>query len=697
MTAALWILAFGALASFACAADAAKPSSVPPSDDRFTHAYDLDHPFSFHPRFKSEAEWEKRAQSLREQILVSLGLWPLPERAPLHAVVHGKIERDGYTVEKVFFASYPGHYVSGNLYRPIGKSGKLPGILSPHGHWNNGRFYENSEEGARREIETGAEKTMEGARYPLQARCAMLARMGCVVFHYDMVGVADSRQIPHREGFADAEAELRLQSFMGLQAWNSVRALDFLESLPDVDPKRIGVTGASGGGTQTFILCAIDPRPAVAFPAVMVSGDMQGGCVCENSSLLRVDTNNIEIAALFAPKPLGMTGANDWTRDIETKGLPELKEIYGLYGAAGNVDAKYYPFEHNYNQVSRERMYEWMNRQLHLGWPEPVTEKPFAPVPPAELSVYDGAHPLPKDASDAAGLRRALTEASDRRMAELARHPDAYRRVVRIALQAMICDSLPTKDDAPAFRSEKSRRGEGYAAERGIFPALGDRPAVRATRWTPEKWNGKLILWADPQGSAGLEEESGNPRPAARRILESGAAILAPDLFDTGDAARRSGPPAVMKLLDGPGRSYAGFAFGYNRSLLAERARDLLTVIAAARDMDGVKSLALSAPGEAGTRALIAAALSGGAIQRAALDLNGFDFDQIRSVADENMLPGALKYGGVYGFAALLEGKTILYHAPKEPETRKIPIPSNVTVSEEKRSADRALDALLEE
>src|ERR1051325_815746 len=101
---------------------------------------------------------------------------------------------------------------------------------------------------------------------------------------------------------------------MGLQTWNSIRALDFVTSLPDVDASRIGVPGASGGGTQTFILCAVDPRPTVAFPAVMVSTAMQGGCTCENCSLLRVGTGNIELAALMAPRPLGMSGADDWTK-----------------------------------------------------------------------------------------------------------------------------------------------------------------------------------------------------------------------------------------------------------------------------------------------------------------------------------------------------------------------------------------------
>src|SRR5262249_50083893 len=223
----------------------------------------------------SKEAWQKRRQELREQVLVANGLWPMLEKLPLAPVFHGKIDRDDYTIEKVFFASLPGHYVTGNLYRPKGKTGKLAGVLCPHGHWDSGRFYQNSDKAIENEMKSGAEKTKESARYPLQARCAMLARMGCVVFHYDMVGYADSRPIGHAAGFTDAGAELRLQSAMGLQTFNSIRALDFLLSLPEVDARRIGVTGASGGGTQTFMLCAVDDRPAAAFPAVMVSTGMQ--------------------------------------------------------------------------------------------------------------------------------------------------------------------------------------------------------------------------------------------------------------------------------------------------------------------------------------------------------------------------------------------------------------------------------------
>src|SRR5439155_8826703 len=180
-----------------------------PADARLERNKTLDDYFPMTVPASKEA-WETRRRELREQVLVALGLWPMPEKTPLEPVIHGKIDRDDYTIEKVFFASYPGHYVSGNLYRPRGRSGKLPAVLSPHGHWPNGRFYDgeaaHGKEYVQKEIDSGAEKTVEGARFPLQARCAQLARMGCIVFHYDMVGNADSQQIAHTAGFTDAEA-----------------------------------------------------------------------------------------------------------------------------------------------------------------------------------------------------------------------------------------------------------------------------------------------------------------------------------------------------------------------------------------------------------------------------------------------------------------------------------------------------------
>ena len=607
---------------------------------------------------KSKEAWEVRRAALREQVLVANGLWPLPAKTPLKPVIHGNIARDDYTIEKVFFASYPGHYVCGNLYRPKGRTGKCAGVLCPHGHWANGRFFDAGEKAAAAQIKEGAEKTVAGARYPLQARCAQLARMGCVVFHYDMVGVADSKQIAHRAGFTDADAELHLQSFMGLQTWNSIRALDFLLSLPEVDPKRIGVTGASGGGTQTFILCAIDDRPAAAFPAVMVSTGMQGGCICENCSYLRQGAGNIDLAGLFAPKPLGMTGANDWTIAIEKKGLPELKALYRLYEAEDRVMARCFPqFAHNYNQVSREVMVNWFNKHLGLGEQGVVTEKPFKPVPPKELSVFDAEHPLPKDAVDAGRLRQYLTEASEKQINALLPKDDATlrasKRVLGTALRVMVGGGLPRPEEVEATAVGDKEVREGLTWRRYLLGRKGSGEAVPALEVRGEAFDGTVVVWVHPEGKASLMKD-GKLVPEARKVLDRKAALLAVDVFETGEL-KGDKRMAVDK-------NYAGYTFGYNRPLLANRVHDVLTAVAFAKSREKTKKVHLVGFGAAGPWVLLARGLCGEVVERTAADVNGFRFEKVRQVDDEMMLPGALKYGGLPALAALAAPGELFVH-----------------------------------
>ena len=149
--------------------------------------------------------------------------------------IYGKLDRGDYTIEKVVLETFPGFTLSGNLYRPANRSGKVPAILCPHGHWEDGRV--NPE---------------------VQQRCIRWAKLGCVVFLYDMVGYNDSK--PFKHAFLNDRLRRWGLSLATLQTWNSIRALDWLTSLPDVDPARIGCTGESGGGTQTFLLTALDDR-----------------------------------------------------------------------------------------------------------------------------------------------------------------------------------------------------------------------------------------------------------------------------------------------------------------------------------------------------------------------------------------------------------------------------------------------------
>lgn len=622
--------------------------------------------------------WSKRVGELHRQLQVAVGLWPMPTKTVAHAVVHGRVDRKEYTVEKVFLESFPGHFVTGNLYRPKGRQGKLPAVLCPHGHWDKGRFYDRGAEKVQWDFFNGAERFELAGRFPLQARCVQLARMGCVVFHYDMVGFADSTQLDHRAGsrekmntpkdwgYFSPGAEARLQHQMGLQTYNSLRALDWLSGLPYVDAKRTAVTGGSGGGTQTFILCALDPRPAVAFPAVMVSTAMQGGCPCENASLLRVGTGNIELAALIAPRPLGMTAANDWTKEIATKGLPELKQLYEMLGVEELVMARsLVHFPHNYNYVSRGAMYHWLNKHLNLGFEEPVVEKSFQPLSISDMSVWDDKHPKPPSGDDyERSLLGWITADSDRQMAELVpsdqKSLEKFREVVGGALDVMIGRRLP-KQGAVKMAHRKDEALGDYRLSRFLICNTAEKeelPAVMLEGNKPAENPRQFVVWIDRQGKAGLFDEAGQPIAPVRKLLDAGRTVLGVDLFGQGEFTADGKPMAKARLNisphDAPWNGYAGFTFGYNHSVFAKRVHDILTAVALLRDMEPEpKQIDLVGPGGAGHWVAAVRAQAGAVVSRTVIDTAGFRFGKLEAIDDPDFLPGGAKYLDLPGILAL--------------------------------------------
>jgi len=178
----------------------------------------------------SIASWEARADEVRRGILQGAGLDPLPVRQRMDIRSHDRRIKDGYTIENVAIEISPGYYLAGNLYRPLGRTGKVPAIAHPIGHFKQDGWLTRTQP-------------------EMQARAGHLAQMGAVVFAYDMVGWGETRQVPHSSKRA-----------LALQLWNSIRAIDFLESLPEVDKTRIAMMGASSGGTQTILAAAVDPR-----------------------------------------------------------------------------------------------------------------------------------------------------------------------------------------------------------------------------------------------------------------------------------------------------------------------------------------------------------------------------------------------------------------------------------------------------
>ncbi|GIW92250.1 MAG: acetylxylan esterase [Pirellulaceae bacterium] len=602
----LWLkhVAVGLFTASACGTVPLRAAG-PPDDSRLGPLRDLNGYFPFQPP-RSLSEWHERARYVRRRVLVACGLWPMPPRPAVEAVVHGRVERDDYTVDKVYFQSAPGLYVTGNLYRPRHAPGKLPVVLCPHGHWANGRFFDHGEQGVAREIAAGAERFPIGGRYPLQARCVQLARMGCLVFHYDMLGYADSvpftEQVAHRLreqrpemsqvdrwGIFSAQAELRLINILGLQTFNSIRILDWLLSQPDVDAARVGVTGASGGGTQTFMLAAVDDRPTAVFPAVMVSTAMQGGCTCENACYLRIDTGNIELAALCAPRPLGMTAANDWTREIETKGLPELKQLYRLWGAEDRVEAKYFDFDHNYNYVSRAMMYEFFNKHFQLGLPSPIEEKDFIPLTASEMSVWNEEHPKPPQNEEA---ELAMLRAWDARWQEqwqqlLPRSPadwPAFRSMLHGAFDIMIGRRFPGADEVK-WETDAENVGADVVKTSGRLRYLPASEQLPALILKPNAPAAGVVVWVHPDGKSTLLADSGAPSQVAQSCLHRNLAVLGMDVLYTGDFVDGK-PFEQTRRVDNP-REIAAYTLGYNHPLFAQRVHDVMTAVAVARQLAG--------------------------------------------------------------------------------------------------------------
>ena len=672
-------LAIGVGLLVARGADAAGPRVLledkRPSDARLAPPKDLNGYFPFSVPATAEA-WARRAERVRQQIALSQGLWPMPPRTPLNAVVHGLIDQGDYTVEKVYFQSVPGFYVTGNLYRPKGRSGRVPGVLFPHGHWNDGRFIDIGRQAVRREIVAGSERFEEGGRSLLQALPVQVARMGCVCFHYDMIGYADSQQLsfqlahrfaqqrpemnsPESWGLFSPQAESYLQSIMGLQTWNSIRALDFLLSLPDVDGGRIAVTGASGGGTQTMLLAALDPRVSLAFPAVMVSTAMQGGCTCENACYLRIDTGNVEFAALFAPKPQGMTAANDWTKEMATKGFPELAALYRLLGAPPQQVQlfAFTHFPHNYNYVSRSAFYNFLNKHFRLGLEEPVVEEDYPRLTREQLTVWDAVHPAPPGGEAferalcrqlAQTTRSQLEELTPRDAASLAR----WRSVLKPAAEVILGRELPASRDLEFEKTHESTTPEGlqFAGLLRHKPAGEELPVLFLL---PQPWHGRTVIWLSGEGKAGLFAADGSVAAAVRPLLAAGVAVAGIDLMLQGEFLAPGSGPARNRPVNNP-RQFAGYTYGYNRPLLVQRAHDVLSLVAFMRDHEQKpKTVELVALDETAPIAALALTAARGAVDRVALDTRGFRFLQVHDYLDASFLPGGAKYGDLPAWIAL--------------------------------------------
>ena len=628
-------------------------------DIRLQEPKDLNGYFPFNPP-SSLSEWDERREQVRRQILVSQGLWPMPTKTPLNPVIHGKVEGDGFTVERVYFESAPGFYVTGSLWKPKEIKGKVPGIMFAHGHWQDARLSISTDDKVRAEIAAGGERFERGGKSIFQSLCVQLARMGCIVWQWDMLSDSDSiqlsREVVHKFakqrpemnttenwGLYSPQAESHLQSIMGLQTLNAVRGLDFMLSLPEVDPERTAITGASGGGTQTMLLAAIDDRIKLSFPCVMVSTAMQGGCTCENASLLRIGTGNVEFAGLFAPKPQGMNTANDWTKEMSTKGFPDLQKLYTTFGKKDNVllvRGEHFP--HNYNAVTRSAFYTFVSKHFKLGFPSPVIETDYEPLTKEQLTVWDDKHPAPKagDPEFERSLLKWLKEDADKQLRE------ADPKLLREAVEVVIGRTYDKAGEVEWTLGDKQDRGD-HLEMTGTLTNKTYGEELNVSWLYPKQWNGRVVIWLDDAGRSGIQNDE------VKKLIASGAAVLGVDLLFQSDE-----PVKQTRVVANP-REFAGYTHGYNHALFAQRTHDVLTLVSFLRNTKvgthpSPKTVGIAAFGpQTGPIAVAALALAGDHVDRAALNTHGFRFGKVLDYRNPMFLPGGSKYLDLPGMLSL--------------------------------------------
>ena len=567
----------------------AAQAQIPAQDARNVNLPNTDTHFTART-YKTLAEWQARKEFLRQQILSAAGLLPLFPKNDLHPQIFGRIENRDYSIEKVLLETLPGYYLGGNLYRPLKAAPPdgFPAVLTPHGHWVYGRL----------------EHTTIAS---VPARAISLARQGYVVLAVDMVGYNDSIQTPHDFGEKPVEQLWGFGSF-GLQLWNAIRAIDFLQSLPGVNPLQIGATGASGGGTQTYTLTAVDDRVQFSAPANMVSFMMQGGGVCENAPSLRLDTNNVEFAAMMAPRPMFMAAATgDWTRNMLTEEYPAVRAIYDLYGKGGDVEALLLDAPHNYNQANREAMYAFFGKHV-LGEKDPAKFKE-QPIRVEKLQDMLALH------------NRTLP-------AHALSFPQLFDEWVRLAKEQTgnprerLAYALAA--DWPSAVLSQVDGGRILLSRSG----MGDRiPGI----WV--KGSNPPVLVVDADGA-----EAARRTPEVTRLVESGRSVLTIDAFQTGSAVAPRD------------RSVRNF-LTFNKSDDANRVQDILTALAWLNTRLADDKKRSSAPprliglGKAAVWCLFAAAVARQPVDLQA-DLGGFtgaDQDYI----DSFFVPGIQRAGGL--------------------------------------------------
>ena len=582
------------------------------------------------PEWPTLAKWKKERLRYRHHLRLCTGINDQTSAFKAKGHIINSFKHEGIVVENICIETLPGIYVQGNLYHPHGSKKKFPLILHPHGHLENARTTSN-------DLSSVPHRAMNSAL------------LGFSAFSYSMVGFEDDmKQLEHRTlltGASKKEANLLGLSMLGIQLNNSIKVLDYLLSRSDIDSDRVGCTGESGGGTQTYFLAAMDERIKVAAPSVMLSNHFQGGCVCEHAPGLRLEYSNLHYAGLIAPRPLLLLGCTgDWTHHMQTRELKSLKKLYQLYGKEDAVDGFYQDEAHNFNRPAREAMYAWMIRWLqHDGKNDKkrITESKKTVPEKSQLLVFNTPVPPYKNAV-----------CNEKQLFDIWRNLHT-KPVSKEDIIAALQLELPQKEDIllrgqpPRYKYRKNS-DELHALTCGRFSQ--DNHVVCCFSAPLVNKDNKCILVLRNNKPESITEFVQNAQAFYDKngLKGTGFRVIIPQLF---------GQRSSNELTAFKSRADSYLSSSYNKTEHQHQLDDILTIICMAQYELNIKpeSITIAADKGMGLLAFIAWAYlcSLGKIDSLIADFDGVDLQDPVSWAEYAYIPLLLGSGGINSLSSL--------------------------------------------
>ena len=512
-------------------------------------------------QLKTPDQIQARQRELREKFIDAIG--GFPERTPLRPEVVGKIQCNGYRIEKVIYESRPNHHVTANLYIPDG-AGPFPGVLMPIGHSINGKAAEYVQRGS-----------------------MILVKNGIAVLTYDPIGQGERRQLLNEMGKAAIPGSTAEHTMIGVGAmligegtasyriWDGIRSLDYLASRPEIDPKRLGCSGCSGGGTMTSYLMALDDRIAVAAPSCYITSLERlfatiGPQDAEQNipGSVAFEMEHSDFLTMRGPKPTLVLSASRDFFDIQGTwtSFREAKRLYGLLGYGERIDIFESDSTHGYPKSQREAMVRWMRRWL-VQKDEPIVEGESVLIKDEELLCTRTGQVL----EDRKG--RSAFDITAERAQKLA----STRVIEKESFVNDVAKTIGVKlPIAPAAMKEIGViQRDGYAIQKLVFTTEPGIVVPGLLFATKQKDKLPLMIVLNHRGMS----VDAAPGGRLETEMKKGRRVLALDLRGMGETAPGAIPPANKPSPFGNDFKEAFISLHLNRPLLGQRVFDLLSIV----------------------------------------------------------------------------------------------------------------------